>query len=99
MVSDIGDTLGNRDAGQAGAASERIIFNAGDAIGNRDAGQPGTASKRFESNVGDGVGDRIAADFAFWTLDQHRLVLIEQNSDRKSTRLARSEEHTSELQS
>src|SRR5207248_6293302 len=63
---DSGNTVGDRDADQAGAARERVDPYAGDAVGDRDIGQAGAAAERPLPDAGD---------------------------------TARSEEHTSELQS
>ena len=60
VVPDAGDAVGDRDAGQAGAARERIVPDAGDAVGDRDAGQAGAAIERIVPDAGDAVGDRDA---------------------------------------
>ena len=59
-VPDAGDAVGDRDAGQAGAAIERPVPDAGDAVGDRDAGQAGAARERIVPDAGDAVGDRDA---------------------------------------
>ena len=38
-ASDVGDAVGDRDVGQAGAERERIVSDAGDAVSYREAGQ------------------------------------------------------------
>ena len=60
LLSDAGDAVGDRDAGQAGAARERSVPDAGDAVGDRDAGQAGAVIERSVPDAGDAVGDRDA---------------------------------------
>src|SRR6266568_1886583 len=56
-VSDAGDAIANRDAGQASTLGKRSVSDDGDAVGQGDAGQPGATGKRTDSEAGDAVGN------------------------------------------
>ena len=56
-TAQVGDTVGDRDAGQAGAVIERILADAGDAAAKSDVGQAGAGKERGVPDVGDAVGD------------------------------------------
>ena len=56
---DVGDRVGDRDGGQAGA-TERLFPNAGDAVGDRDGGQVGAVVERPAFNAGDAGAYRDA---------------------------------------
>jgi len=55
---DIGDTVGDRDAGQVGAERESMVPDAGDAGGDCDVGQAGAVIERSASDADDAGGDR-----------------------------------------
>ena len=61
---DIGDAVGDGNAGQAAAARERIVPDAGDVVGDRGAGQAAAALERTVPDAGDAVGDRNAGQAA-----------------------------------
>ena len=55
ILTDAGDAVWNRDAGQATAVIERILTDAGDAVWDRDAGQATAVSERILTDAGDAV--------------------------------------------
>ena len=59
---DIGDTVGDRDAGQVSAERESMVPDAGDAGGNCDVGQAGAVIERSASDADDAGGDRNAGE-------------------------------------
>ena len=81
-VPDVGDAVGDRDVGQAGAVIERRVPDAGDAGANRDAGQAGAVIERRVPDAGDAVGDDVASGFPSRVFDERGLELVKQNSIR-----------------
>ena len=55
MTPDAGDTIANRDAGQAAAPREGINLDAGDAVRNRDAGQVAAVTEGGIPDAGDSL--------------------------------------------
>src|SRR5688500_18948720 len=64
-----GDAIGNRNARQTGAATERGNSDGDEADRDREVVQPGAARERREPDAGDAVGDRVASGFAARILD------------------------------
>lgn len=62
-----------------GAVIERIVPDAGDIGGNHDAGQAGAVPEGIVPDTDDVGGDLVTSRFALRTLNERRVILVEQH--------------------